>query len=252
MDEQDDAKSGSSGKKIWPTVVKWIKRLLVLAVGSIILLAGLDFWEQYQREQEKEREKTRVEAMVLIAQDRDMQKPIVNRDTSKFNEGLPIIISAYTEPDPASGNQIVRSVTIYSEDGLCRIKVEKRLSGTELTGIYCKNITIYAASFIDNQLKIKFDTDDSYSSARLTKFSDSESVYLSSKEMYKDYRTFVKKIRCSNSLALKIPAAYSFWTRFDLAGTSKPIGQLGKTKDFEPPLCGNGKPNIDIALWNVT
>ena len=75
MGEQDDAKSGSSGKKIWPTVFKWIKRLLVLAVGSIILLAGLDFWEQYQREQEKERreqaeerEKARVEGIVLVAQ----------------------------------------------------------------------------------------------------------------------------------------------------------------------------------------
>jgi hypothetical protein len=241
MSEQYDAKSGPAGRKIWPTVVKWIKRLLVLAVGSAILLVGLVFWDEYQREQAKEREKTRVEAMVLAA-----QKP-----TSKFG-GSQVKILGLTEPDPASGKQIVRSVTIYSEDGLCRIKVEKRLSGTELTGIYCKNITIYAASFIDNQLKIKFDTDDSYSSARLTKFSDSESVYLSSKEMYKDYRTFVKKIRCSNSLALKIPAAYSFWTRFDLAGTSKPIGQLGKTKDFEPPLCGNGKPNIDITFWNDT
>ena len=233
MGEQDDAKSGSSGKKIWPTVFKWIKRLLVLAVGSIILLAGLDFWEQYQREQEKERreqaeerEKARVEGIVLAAQVIDNQ--------SKTRD-----IIGNTQPDPASGAQIVRGVKIYSEDGLCNIDVELRLDGTALTGIYCSNINLNPR----DDLWVKFDTDDVSMAVDLDSFSDSEDVYITGSYSFA-YSAFVNKLRCSNSLALKIPAAYSFWTRFDLSGTSTPIGQLGKGRDFKPNPCENKKNKI--------
>ena len=241
MSEQDNPKSGSTGKKIKPTVVKWIKRLLVLAVGSVILLTGLDFWEQYQREQAKERreqakerEKARVEGIVLAAQGIDNQ--------SKARD-----IIGNTEPDPASGTQIVRGVKIFSEDGLCNIDIEMRLDGTALTGIYCSNININPR----DDLWVKFDTDDVSMAVDLKYFSGSDDVYITGSYSFA-YSAFVHKLRCSNSLALKIPAAYSFWTRFDLSGTSTPIGRLGKAKDFEPSLCGNRKPNIDIAFWNVT
>ena len=228
MSEQDDAKSRSSGKKIWPTFVKWIKRLLLLAVGSIILLVGLDFWEQYQREQEKERleqakelEKSRVEGIVLAAQGIDNQ--------SKTRDFF-----GNTEPDPASGTQIVRGIRVFSEDGLCNIYIELRLDGTALTGIYCSNININPR----NGLRVKFDTDDVSSAMELESFSNSEVVYIPDRNRYPfKYSAFVHKLRCSNSLALKIPAAYPFWTRFDLSGTSTLIGQLGKGADFKPEPC---------------
>lgn len=226
MSEQDDAKSGPAGKKIWPTVVKWIKRLLLLAVGSIILLAGLDFWEQYQREQEKERreqakelEKSRVEGIVLAAQGIDNQ--------SKTRDFF-----GHTEPDPASGTQIVRGIRVFSEDGLCHIYIELRLDGTALTGIYCSNININPR----DDLWVKFDTDDVSMAVDLDSFSDSEHVYIEDGYPFK-YLAFVHKLKCSNSLALKIPAAYPFWTRFDLSGISTLIGQLGKGADFKPKPC---------------
>ena len=233
MSDQDDAKSGPTGKKIWPTVVKWMKRLLVLAVSSAILLLGLDFFEQYQREQEKERreqaeerEKSRVEGIVLAAQGIDNQ--------SKARD-----IIGNTQPDPASGTQIVRGVKIYSEDGLCNIDVELRLDGTALTGIYCPNININPR----DDLWVKFDTDDVSMAVDLKYFSGSDNVYITGSYSFA-YSAFVNKLRCSNSLALKIPAAYSFWTRFDLSGTSTPIGQLGKGRDFKPDPCENKKNKI--------
>lgn len=239
MSEQDDAKSGPTGKKIWPTVVKWIKRLLVLAVGSAILLVGLVFWDEYQREQAKERreqakerEKARVEGIVLSAQAIDNQ--------SKTRD---IIVN--TEPDPASGMQIVRAVEINSEDGLCAIYVELRLDGTELTGIYCEDITING----NRDLWVKFDTDDVSMAVDLDSFSDSEHVYIEDGYPFK-YSAFVQKLRCSNSLALKIPAAYSFWTRFHLSGTSAPIGQLGKGRDFKPKPCEDENTKFPRLILN--
>ena len=232
MSEQDDAKSGPTGKKIWPTVVKWIKRLLVLAVGSAILLVGLVFWDEYQREQAKEREKARVEGIVLSAQAIDNQ--------SKTRD-----IIGKTEPDPASGTQIVRSVKIYSEDGLCNINIELRLDGTALTGIYCSNININPR----DDLWVKFDTDDVSMAVDLDSFTDSEDVYIEDGYPFK-YSAFVQKLRCSNSLALKIPAAYSFWTRFHLSGTSTPIGQLGKGRDFKPKPCEDENTKFPRLILN--
>ena len=97
--------------------------------------------------------------------------------------------------------------------------------------------------FRSYDLWVKFDTDDVSMAVDLKYFSGSDDVYITGSYSFA-YSAFVNKLRCSNSLALKIPAAYSFWTRFDLSGTSTPIGQLGKGRDFKPNPCENKKNKI--------
>lgn len=69
---------------------------------------------------------------------------------------------------------------------------------------------------------------------RLEKYSDSEEVYIPSYQYsYSDqlsYKDFIKMLKNSQSLAIKIPASESFWTTFNIQNSSEVIAALGKKK----------------------
>ena len=205
----------------WQVILKWIGRFIVLLISlGVLYLASFWLNEEFQKKKNI-REKNKVKAIIAAARETE-----VSAITNGIGGGTALdvrSIEAITETDPASGQEIVRRIYIYSEDELCMLSVEKRLSGAELTEIHCDGINIPT----NDELHIKFDTDEFYHTAWLRSFTDSSDVYLSS-YLYDDYPAFVEKLKCSNALALEIPAAHRFWVRFDLSDSKAPMSQLGR------------------------
>ena len=136
--------------------------------------------------------------------------------------------------DPASGIKIARSAVIKSNDSLCRLAVEKRINGSELTDLRCYGIKI--SSFDD--VYIKFDTSETSKKMTLKNYTNSDDVYISSYQGYSSqlsYEEFINGLITGNSLAVKfkIPYPYNYWlwVRFNLKGSKLAISQLGKPKE---------------------
>ena len=78
------------------------------------------------------------------------------------------------------------------------------------------------------------DTAETSQKMRLEKYADSEEVYIPSYQYsysgQLNYEDFIKILKNSKSLAIKIPALENFWTTFNIQNSSKVITSLGKTK----------------------
>lgn len=216
-------------KKInWLSFHKWFKRMLLLLIAAFIILVAYEYWGEQKFEKFKESERKRIKALVIAAQEQSISDQLYAKPRLRGN----------TMTDPASKKKIVESVNIQSEDGLCSITLLKSLDGLIDNVLVCKEISIRESY---HYLTIKFDTEDNAYSEFIDNFKNSN--------VKGTFDISHEKLRCSNWLALKIPAFYSFWTRFDLTGTSTPIGQLGKTRDFQPSPCRNGKPAFSDIVW---
>ncbi len=130
--------------------------------------------------------------------------------------------------DPASNKKIARMASITSNDGLCSLTVQKRIDGTRLAGLDCTGIKISK----DDDIYIKFDTDDTSKKMDIKNYSDSDRVYIPSFQSdyygYTSYQYFMNRLVTANAVAVKIPAVGGFWVRFTLKGSAAAINHLGK------------------------
>jgi hypothetical protein len=66
----------------------------------------------------------------------------------------------------------------------------------------------------------------------LESYSDSDDVYIPSYQPEysgnMSYQHFIEGIITANAIAIKIPAADSFWVKFSLKGSNAAINQLGR------------------------
>lgn len=261
------------GKYFSSSALKWIKRLIIIMIALVLIIITYPIFDEYKKERFKEKEAKRVEALVLSAQ-------------ADEDENLPLRLTGNTVPDPVTGKPLVSSVVIKSADGLCKIILETDLYGDKIIIFLCDKIiffedviSIKVSSFktiinknfytlpslslvnpvspgddpkesISSEPKEKnieriVKTEESNFAEKLYGFSSNDYFVLTSKTGY-----ITQKLRCSKMFAVEIPAAYPFWTRFDLTGTSTPIGQLGKLIDHQPQPCGNGKSSESNISWN--
>ena len=198
-------------------VIYFWRIFLSLGVLAGIALGGFVLYDQNQSEKRKEeRAKTAQELRARIA----------NAQRNATPEGREWKI--YGERDPASNKIIARNASITSNDGLCYLSVQKRINGNELTGLDCPGIKI---SEYDD-IYVKFDTSETSQKMRLKNYSNSDDVYIPSyQSKYSgemSYKEFIKGLVTANAVAIKIPAADSFWVRFTLKGSTNAINQLGK------------------------
>ncbi|MDW3096523.1 MAG: hypothetical protein R8J41_00345 [Alphaproteobacteria bacterium] len=138
---------------------------------------------------------------------------------------------AHPRNDPASGLGIVRGVSITSDDGLCTLTVEKRLSGQELTGVHCPGFPFPGFS----DLEAKFDGDSNSMRLELENYSGSygasDNVYIPSKTSpysgYTTYEEFTNGMVRNSYVAIRLPQG-SHWPRFKLQGSSNALSMLGE------------------------
>jgi len=194
---------------------------VALLGGGIALYHG---WKDNQQDKEREQKAKRLKEKINIAQN----KP--DLEGKEWNLRL--------EADPASGINIVRTASIQSNDGLCYLRVQKRVSGSQLTGLDCPGIKISEYEEID----IKFDTTDVSKVMEITTYTDSDSVYIPSYQYtgvsQLSYEDFINGLKTANYVAIHVPAKYPFWTRFSLnhsenMDAATMIGYLGGPSPFE-------------------
>jgi hypothetical protein len=149
----------------------------------------------------------------------------------------------FYEPDPANGQRIARYASIQSDDGLCSLTVQKRINGSELTGLDCPDFKISSYSDIG----IKFDTDDISRKMRLEGYNDSDGVYITSQQFqsYLQYSAFIDKLSTASSLAIDIPVPVLSWVRFSLSGAADAISKLGKPEGYSPPNKISAEESLD-------
>lgn len=187
----------------------------------LIVIAGIAIGGLYLYD--KNETNKRIEKKERTA--RELRTKILTAQNNASPEGKEWIVSG--SRDPASGKNIARIASITSDDGLCSLTVQKRINGNELTGLKCLGIKI---SQLDD-ITIKF---DSYATSRdmnIKSYSNSDDVYITSTQYeysgHMSYKEFMNGLKTSKAVAIKVPAAYTFWVRFSLQNSIEAIGQLG-------------------------
>lgn len=151
----------------------------------------------------------------------------------------PVINRAWevkTERDPASGLEVPRIAGILSEDGLCRLQVERRLSGEEAATIYCDDLKLHRTS----QLEIKFDNKSVSNRIEVLSNDSGDAIH-----MFPDktpllgqwaYRQFLKDLISSRKVAVKVaPKGLStLWVVFSLAGCEEALIKIGTAVREDP------------------
>lgn len=202
---------------IWP----FIKVAGLVGVIGFILIALYEFYENQERERE-----IKIEAQELQTKNKNeaQELQIEINDAKKYSEEW----LCYSDFDPASNKEIIRTASITSEDGRCELTVQKRIDGTELTGLHCLGVKF--SCYID--INIKFDKDEKSTKINITKFNDSDACYIPSNyDPYSgcmSYEKFLNGLVSNNAVAIQIPSDDSFWARFSLKGSPEAINNLGK------------------------
>lgn len=136
------------------------------------------------------------------------------------------------QPDPASDVLMARTAYIESNDTLCRLSVQKRISGAQLTGLDCSDFKISEWEDIE----VKFSNVETSKKMNLESYSDSDRMYIPSNQSdysgHLKYATFINGLKNRQSVAIKIPSAGGFWTTFSLAGSSDALNKLGSAKQI--------------------
>ena len=117
---------------------------IFLPLGGILLVIGLLLYLGAERKSAKHQEEKAQAAQNLRDKIRAAQ-------ATATPEGK--TWELWGEEDPASGKMIARIATIQSNDGLCRLLIQKPLDGGELTGLDCPGIKISPWE----DVQIKFD-----------------------------------------------------------------------------------------------
>jgi len=134
------------------------------------------------------------------------------------------------ELDPSSGMDVARNASIISNDGLCRLVVEKRFDGSDRTGLHCPDFKNYE----DKDMEIKFDDAASSDKIDIGKFTNESGVYISPflfvSPLYIDYKEFMNRLKVGKTLAIKIPAEEGVWVNFNLEGGAEAVNKLGRVQ----------------------
>ena len=142
--------------------------------------------------------------------------------------------------DPASGEPVPRIAMVTSDDGLCRLRVEERVTGRRLTLIFCSNLEINHFGDVN----VKFDNRKTSDRMNLSISSDGDDVYIPSGQYLVgnlDYDEFLRRLTTANKVALQLKFgkgasiyltdADRHWIVFSLTGSQEMLSRCTAT-DF--------------------
>jgi len=197
---------------------------IVAAIGLAILIGYFQMESNRNErnrklEEQAARERT-IKAKEGIAKAKDAGKDIVRE------------WEVFSETDPASGKKVPRSASVLSDDGLCRLQIEKRINGTRLAGIYCPSLKISSYE----KIEVKFDNRDTSDTMKIERFSNSDDVFISSYQSTYDrnlsYDEFLRRMTRATKIALLLDMKEvgKHWITFSLGG-SGPALMLSPVKN---------------------
>lgn len=213
----------------------WIVGIIVLLIAirfwrvSLPLIGiaalGIGGWLLYEKEQQDQRTAERERNKAMVAQKiRDAKADASDADRKW---------EMYTIDDPASGQPVPRLTRIQSNDGLCWLTVEKRINGSELTGLKCDLLEIPSYKNIE----VKFDNYETSDTMRLENYSDSKDVYIHSNQysysQQLPYKVFIRRLTGGKAVSIQVQSsnAGTHWITFTLNGSSEALGKLyGETE----------------------
>ena len=208
----------------------WIVGLICLVIVLVFwrfflplaLVLGVAGWLLYERIQESEERERQAKAAEAAAIRKTIQEARANASPDGKSWEV------WFAPDPASGEEIARSASVSSNDGLCRLIVEKRIDGSELTGLDCPKLKIREYSDID----VKFDNFDTSNTMDIKSYTNSDSVYIPAYQTgaHLKYDVFLERLQTSKAVAIRVPAQDNFWISFVLNGSTESISLLGQRK----------------------
>ncbi len=207
-------------------IVFWRIFLPLALIGGLIV-GGVYLNEE--RESNDREKQQKAEAISIQNKVTEAQK----NATSEHKEW-----AIFSEPDPASGAEIVRTVSIQSDDGLCYLSVQKRVNGSELTGLDCSDIEISE----HKDIEVKFDTANVSRAMHLDSYNDSDRIYIPSYQYSGElsYEDFLSGLKDAKYVAIYVPAEYTFWTRFSLKNS-------GVIRYLGGPLPDKTKGGFDLS-----
>ena len=194
--------------------IRFWKASLILVGIAALGIGGLLFFEHQQNEREKA-ERARNEA--------EITEYIRNARESATAEG--ITWKVRSRRDPASEQLVPGSAIVQSNDGLCRLSVERRITGAELTGIYCDRLKIKDW----NDIQVKFDNYETSNAMRIEKFSEGKDVYIPRDQdefrRHLDYGEFIRRLGTGKAVSLRLDTsnAGAHWITFTLNGSSEAL-----------------------------
>jgi len=183
---------------------------LALAAGAIIFIWYLG--DVAEKENKVQRAQEHYEQVI-----RKQQTTNLTKGTWKVT----------TRRDPASDIEVTRNAYVYSDDGLCSVQVEHRINGNKYIAFYCNGLTHNLSGGDD--MTVKFDIHQKTKEFWVARFSNGESVYISSERQYTE---FIDYMKTANVLAVRFPMknGKSVWVKFNMKGSTNAINQLGKQK----------------------
>jgi hypothetical protein len=132
--------------------------------------------------------------------------------------------------DPETAKNMARRASIMSNDGLCRLVVEKRPDGSDRTGLLCPDFKNYG----NKDMAIRFDNAATSDKIDIGEYNDKSGVYISPfifvSPDHIDYTEFIDHLKDASTLAIRIPAEKGVWVRFKLEGAAEALNKLGKAQ----------------------
>lgn len=204
-------------------VVFW-RIFLPLGVIALILALGAGAWI-YLAEQSSKRE--RVQAALLRERIIEAAQATASSEGKKW--------TAQLSPDPASDTKVYRGASIESNDGLCGLRVEKRLNGTELTDLTCSQFELKS---YQGDLEVKFNHHAKSYRMELKSYSGGSGVYIPSYQFSGNlpYKDFIKALQTGNAVAFSGSGFGSRWMTFSLNGAADAISKLGTVAKSQETL----------------
>lgn len=196
-------------------LVFWRVGLPILGIAAILLFA----WTQreqvpdQERLQERAADAARLRATIAAAQ----------------REAQPRQWRIRTQEDPGSGESVPRSAVVRSDDGLCELQVQERITGGRLTSISCTELDIINSP----DLYLNFGTGNTSEKMALSTPARERSAYIRSSQSpygeYLQYDEFLRRMSTESKVSLRLRFRYvgGHWIRFSLNGSTDALGAIG-------------------------
>lgn len=186
---------------------------LVIGVGGLLLVLGI-LAHADRAEDDRRASAERLRARIAAAQ--------------RTPTPVPARWQVLYAGDPASGDSVPRYAGVSSDDRLCNLMVEKRLTGARLTSIDCGDIEL--VTYRDD-IQVKFDDRPTSDPMRLRSFTAGQGAYIPEYQGTSrlSYREFVNRLSAARRVALLLTTrdAGSHWITFSLQGSSSALTAIG-------------------------
>jgi hypothetical protein len=190
-----------------------------IAIGLLVLYLKIDG----DRREEK-RIQVEQEVQAKIAKAQAAAREAIAKGNATAVERPWVVL---TQTDPASGEEVPRSASVLSDNGLCRLQVEQRINKTRLTGIYCLGLKVSS----HDDIEVKFDNRSTSDKVRVEKFSNGEDVYIPSNQYGSrlQYDELLRRMPAAKKVAflLTVEGAGQQWFTFSVLGSGPALTKIG-------------------------